>query len=104
TFPEPVLSKPPVDAKHRAQKALPTTPLFSELGPESLGRLIEEARLVEHEPGSVVYRTNDPSDALYVIVNGSVSTFADGEPRVEIARLGEGEVFGETALVESELR
>jgi cAMP-dependent protein kinase regulator len=104
TFPEPVLSPPVVNARQRAQRALPTTPLFSELSPQSLTRIIEDATLVQHEAGSVVYRKNDASDALYVIVNGAVSVFADAESRVEIGRLGEGEIFGETALVGDELR
>jgi CRP-like cAMP-binding protein len=104
TFPEPVPSPPVVDVRRRAQNALPTTPLFSELSPESLTRVIEEARLVEHEAGAVVYRKNDPSDALYVVVSGAVSVLSDGESRVEITRLGEGEVLGVTSLVENELR
>ena len=103
TFPEPE-KKPAVDARRRAQHALPTTPLFSELSPESLARVIEEARVVEVAAGSVVYRKNDPSDALFVIVSGAVTVLADGESRIEVTRLGEGEVFGETALVGSEPR
>ena len=54
TFPEPILSPPVVDVRRRAQTALPTTPLFSELSPESLTRVIEEARLVVHEAGAVL--------------------------------------------------
>jgi CRP-like cAMP-binding protein len=104
TFPEPSPAKPAADARRRAQTALPTTPLFSELSPESLTRIIEHARLVECEAGALVYRANDPSDALYVVVSGAVSVLADGDSRLEITRLGEGDVFGETALVDSEPR
>jgi CRP-like cAMP-binding protein len=104
TFPDPVPSPTVVNVRQRAQSALPITPLFSELSPESLTRVIEDARLMQHEAGAVVYRTGDPSDALYVIVNGAVSVLADEESRLEITRLGEGEVFGETALVGNELR
>jgi CRP-like cAMP-binding protein len=104
TFPEPTPAQPVVDVRRRAQNALPTTPLFSELSPASLTRVIEEARLVEHEAGAAVYRKDDPSDALYVVVSGAVSVLSDEVSRVEITRLGEGEVFGETALVENERR
>jgi CRP-like cAMP-binding protein len=103
TFPEPAPA-PPVDARSRARSALPTTPLFSELSPQSLTRVIEHARLVEVEAGAVVYRKSDASDALYVIVGGAVSVVADGETELEITRLGEGDVFGETALVGDEPR
>ncbi|HEX6273113.1 MAG TPA: cyclic nucleotide-binding domain-containing protein, partial [Polyangiaceae bacterium] len=104
TFPEPTVPSPTVDARSRAQRALPTTPLFSELSPGSLTQLIEHARLVELEAGAVIYRKNEESDALYVVVSGTVSVLADGESRLEIVRLGEGEVFGETALVDDERR
>jgi CRP-like cAMP-binding protein len=104
TFPEPVPSPPIVNVRQRAQRALPTTALFSELSPQSLTRVIEDASLVQHEAGSLVYRKDDPSDALYVVVNGAVSVHAEGDSRVEIARLGEGDIFGETALVANEPR
>jgi CRP-like cAMP-binding protein len=104
TFPEPSVGQPAVDVRRRAQTALPTTPLFSELSPQSLSRLIEEARLVAYEVGTVVYRNGDASDALYVIVSGATSVLADEESRLEITRLGEGECFGETALVGNEPR
>jgi CRP-like cAMP-binding protein len=103
TFPEPT-AVPAPDVRRRAQTALPTTPLFSELSPQSLSRLIEEARLVVYETGSVVYRKDDVSDALYVIVSGAVAVLADEESRLEITRLAEGECFGETALVGNEPR
>lgn len=87
-----------------ALKTLPVTPLFSELGPSSLERLIARARLVHLEPGAVAYRQGDAADALYVIASGSVVLVAEGETRVETTRLGDGEFFGEAALLGSEPR
>jgi CRP-like cAMP-binding protein len=90
--------------QEKAQKTLPTTPLFSELGPASLERLIARARLVHLEPGSVAYRRGDPADSLYVIASGAVVLVAEGEARVETAKLADGEFFGEAALLGSEPR
>jgi CRP-like cAMP-binding protein len=104
TFPEPSVAEPTADVRRRAQTALPTTPLFSELSPQSLSRLIEEARLVAYEAGTVVHRKDDASDALYVIVSGAVSVLAGEGSRLEITSLGEGDCFGETALVGNEPR
>ena len=104
TFPEPSVAEAATDVRRRAQTALPTTPLFSELSPQSLSRLIDEARLVTYETGTIVYRKGDGSDALYVIVSGAVAVLADEESRLEITRLAEGECFGETALVGNEPR
>lgn len=94
----------PPDPKRLAQRALPVTPLFSELGPESLAVLIANATLLHFEPGAVVYRQNDPSDRLFVVASGLVSIATEGEHGVEIARLGDNEFFGETALISNELR
>ncbi len=94
----------PADPKRLAERALPVTPLFSELGPESLSVLIANAVLLHFEPGAVVYKQNDPSDRLFVVASGLVSIATEGENGVEIARLGDNEFFGETALISNELR
>jgi CRP-like cAMP-binding protein len=100
---EPTLVPPP-DPKRLAARALPVTPLFSELGAESLAVLIASATLLHFEPGAVVYRQNDPSDKLFVVASGLVSIATEGENGVEIAQLGDNEFFGETALISNELR
>jgi CRP-like cAMP-binding protein len=99
-----------VDADLAAQSravalaALPSTPLFSELGPNTLSPLLERATLVSVRTGECVYRENDPADALYVVVSGSVAILAGVPPGNEIARLGEREFFGENSLIGNELR
>jgi CRP-like cAMP-binding protein len=87
-----------------AERVLPVTPLFSDLGPENLSVLISNAKVLHFEPGKTVYRQNDPSDRLFVVASGLVSIATEGENGIEIARLGENEFFGETALVSNELR
>jgi CRP-like cAMP-binding protein len=94
----------PADPRLVAARALPVTALFSELSPDSLSVLIENAKLLHFEPGAVVYRQNDPSDRLFVVASGVVAISTEGENGVEIARLGDNEFFGETALISNELR
>jgi CRP-like cAMP-binding protein/tetratricopeptide (TPR) repeat protein len=91
-------------SRELALRALPSTPLFSELGPDALSPLIQRATLVSMAAGELVYRESDPADALYVIVSGSVAIVAGDAPRMEIVRLGENEFFGENALLDNELR
>ncbi|MCG8562282.1 MAG: cyclic nucleotide-binding domain-containing protein, partial [Hyphomicrobiales bacterium] len=50
--------------------------------------------------GMPVLRTGDPADAMYFIAAGEVSVDADGGTVV----LGEGEFFGEMALLAQRLR
>ncbi len=92
------------DPKLLAERTLPVTPLFSELGRGALAILIASAKPLHFEAGDIVYRQNDPSDRLFVVATGLVAISTEGENGVEIARLGENEFFGETALVSNELR
>jgi CRP-like cAMP-binding protein len=94
----------PADPRLLAARALPVTALFSGFTPDRLSVLIESAKLLHFEPGAVVYRQNDPSDRLFVVASGVVSISTEGENGVEIARLGDNEFFGETALISNELR
>jgi CRP-like cAMP-binding protein len=94
----------PANPRLLAERVLPMTPLFSELGPQTLSVLVENAKLLHFEPDAVVYRENDPSDLLFVVANGLVSIATEGEDGLELARLGEHEWFGETALISNELR
>lgn len=56
----------------------------------------------EHfEHGETVFRMGDVGDKVYFIANGEVNVVQDGMP---IAKLGRGEVFGETALVHNNAR
>ncbi|GAB4513037.1 MAG: hypothetical protein Tsb0020_31150 [Haliangiales bacterium] len=87
-----------------ATRALRETPLLSSLGPEAMQRLIVEVELVDLSPGQVLYRQGDMGDALYVVAYGSVSMVSEGPPRVELSNLGEGEFFGEIALVTNQAR
>jgi CRP-like cAMP-binding protein len=99
---------PPLEPAERsrqvAQQALPVSPLFAELEPQSLERLISAARLEHFEPGRAVFRQNDVAEALYVIVTGAVALVVEQEERVEVTRLTEGEFFGEAALTSNEPR
>lgn len=87
-----------------AQRALHGTPLLSSLGPDAMQRLIEKVELVQLEPGQVLFRQGDAGDALYVVAEGSVSVITEGPPRITHDNLGEGEFFGEIALVTDEVR
>ena len=60
--------------------------------------------LTEHRVAAakIVFRTGDPGDALYIVADGKVEVL-DGDGRV-LASLGEGQAFGEMALLSSGTR
>jgi CRP-like cAMP-binding protein len=58
----------------------------------------------EHQPGSTIFREGEPGDCAYVIERGVVrlETLRRGR-KITIADLGEGELFGEMALIDGEV-
>jgi CRP-like cAMP-binding protein len=51
-------------------------------------------------PGEVVIREGDPSDGLYVVLEGGVDVVSrQGAREVVVGQLAEGDVFGEMSLV-----
>ena len=101
---DPETVRKPRSLGEGARRALHRTPLLSSLGPDSMHRLIDKVILLDLAPGQVLFRQGDAGDALYVVAEGSVSMVAEGPPRVELNNLGEGEFFGEIALVTDQVR
>lgn len=81
---------------------LPLFPLFAEVPKDALAEMIAGTELIELEHGEYVMRKGDPGDALYGIVEGSVSVIVPGQQlRLTLA---EGDVFGESCLLQDEKR
>lgn len=83
--------------------------LLSELTPEQIEQVAALAQEVVCNAGNVIVREGDPSDEIYIICSGMVEvevskgTIPDvpGPPRLSpLVRLGQGQVFGEMALVD----
>ena len=85
---------------------LQKVPLFSQLGPADLERVIEFTRERTYPKNSVILFEDDPGDALYVVATGQVKVVLIGEDGREVilSVLGVGEFFGEMALIDDEPR
>ena len=75
--------------------------LFAETPDELLAEIAGLLMEVEVAPGEPVFAKGDVGDSLYVIVSGQVRVHDGG---MTINRLGESEVFGEMALLDTETR
>lgn len=75
--------------------------LFSAIPGEDLSQIAQIADEVELESGETVVKEGDHGDSLYLIVSGTVRVHRGA---TEIATLGERQVFGEMALLDSEPR
>ncbi|MEW5855501.1 MAG: cyclic nucleotide-binding domain-containing protein [Myxococcota bacterium] len=75
--------------------------LFSAIPGEDLSQIAQIADEVELDLGETIFKEGDLGDSLYLIVSGKVRIHRGD---TEIAVLGERQVFGEMALLDSEPR
>jgi CRP/FNR family cyclic AMP-dependent transcriptional regulator len=89
-----------------AVMVLQKVPLFSQLAPAELQRVVDVARERAYPKNSVILFEDDPGDALYVVAQGQVKVVLIGEDGREVilSVLGPGEFFGEMALIDDEPR
>lgn len=69
--------------------------LFTEVPTEDLAYLAAIAEEVDARSGEDIYKQDEPSDALYLVLEGQVRLHRDGK---EITAAGPKEVFGTWAL------
>ena len=85
---------------------LARVPIFSTLEVEDLERIAQLAVPRSFDAGQVVFREGDASDTCYVVHTGhtrAVHQHGDGRI-ITLATFGPGDIFGELALFEDELR
>jgi putative ABC transport system ATP-binding protein len=79
--------------------------LFSHLTPVTLTNVADKMRLERHPAEATLMRQGDAGDLFYLIRTGQVEVLitTDGQTR-RVAVLGEGDFFGERALIRGEPR
>lgn len=83
----------------RTERALIETTLFRDMPEAAFHDLIDRARLVRVGRERLIFRQGDRGETLYVIAGGEVGVIDEGPPRRAVSRLGEGDFFGEMALL-----
>jgi len=75
--------------------------LFSDLDDAQLARLAGHVREERFAAYQLVFREGDPVEAFYLVREGAVTVFRDepGKPQQVLARLEEGNFFGEMGLL-----
>lgn len=81
---------------------LRSMPLFSMLPDSELDRIAQLANSRTVPRGTLLVRQGDPTDALFILISGSIKVYnCDDEGReVILSILGPGEFFGEMGLID----
>lgn len=85
---------------------LPPIPLFSLLPESAFAGVLGALKLVRKRPGDVILKQGDPGTAFYVLARGSVKVVREDDDgqKHELAKLHDGAIFGEMALVSAQPR
>ena len=80
-------------------------PLFEDLQTSTLTEVADKMMVQEASAGDVVIRQGDPGELFYLIRSGTVDVVIDDDGVAnKVAELGEGQYFGEAALLRDEPR
>jgi GNAT superfamily N-acetyltransferase len=82
----------------RMTQAIAEVPLFAGMSTEQALRLAGVCRVQDFEAGSRIFNASDPTDCLYLILDGEVQVSA-GSPPVSIAAIRNGDTLGEISLL-----
>ncbi len=76
-------------------------PLFRDIPPDDLTRMINELPVESYEPGAYLFRDGDPGENLYVVMDGTLEVVlaADTPDELLLQVCGPGEYVGEMGLV-----
>ena len=90
------------------QQVIPRSPLFRDMRPWQIRKFVLSSTLLEFKPGEYVYRQNDESNALYLVMKGVVEiTVPRRDPHGKepvVDQFGSGQIFGDVALLADERR
>lgn len=95
--------QPPAAGKSEPlfQERTVRSPLFEVLNDTEREALIQEMDLESHDEGSVIISEGDRGASMYVIASGEVKVYTRGSKTgsVYLAKLGEGDFFGEVSVL-----
>jgi cAMP-dependent protein kinase regulator len=98
----PPASEQPGKNEPLFSRSVPASPLFEMLSEDEREAVVREMELETHDEGSVVITEGEPGSSMYLIASGEVKVYTRGAGStgtIYLARLGEGDFFGEVSVL-----
>ena len=76
---------------------LKSVDIFSHATIEELGKIVTLTEEVYFDPGEVIYRQGEPTDAIYLVLKGRVAVEDNGRL---VREIGEAQAFGTVAALD----
>jgi CRP-like cAMP-binding protein len=90
------------------QQIIPKSPLFRGMRPWQVRRFVLSSTVLQFKPGDYVFRRDDESNELYLVMRGVVQVTIPSSEEVAdtllVDEFGAGELFGDVALLAEEPR
>lgn len=80
---------------------LKRTKIFSVFKSRELERIIKQSEIITLPPNEILFKVNDPSDCLYVVLSGRMAAFTSRRDELT-QRVGDvvtGEIIGEMGML-----
>ncbi|PYQ52352.1 MAG: hypothetical protein DMF59_05025 [Acidobacteria bacterium] len=99
----PAPSGAPAKGEPMFSREVPQSPLFEVLNDEERAALVKEMDLEQHREGDIIISEGESGSSMYVIAHGEVKVYTRGTGNtggsVYLAKLGEGDFFGEVSVL-----
>ena len=99
----PTPSGAPAKGEPMFSRELPQSPLFEVLNDEERAALVKEMDLEQHREGDIIISEGESGSSMYIIAHGEVKVYTRGTGNtggsVYLAKLGEGDFFGEVSVL-----
>jgi len=75
--------------------------ILSQLNNDDIDWIVQKGKKEVLAPGAILIKEGKQIDALYIVLNGSMSVLLDNEESKELAKIASGELVGEVSFIDA---
>ncbi|MCY7382264.1 MAG: cyclic nucleotide-binding domain-containing protein [Microcoleus sp. CAN_BIN18] len=75
--------------------------ILSQLNNDDIDWIVQKGKKEVLAPGAILIKEGKQIDALYIVLNGSLSVLLDQEQSKELAKIASGELVGEVSFIDA---